>query len=214
MNQLIIRATSPYAEAFERACPQDRQEALRRIGNEVRRAEWLSWRNLAREMLGEDVCLEYNSLGSPVIRTSNNTPRYISVSHCRSHVAIALSDAPCGVDIEWSKRNFDRAASRFLSFSERMLEFTYPDLMVGAAWCAKEAVYKYYCAQGEQYPDFLGDIRITACNLHEGRMMIEAGANPAVEVLVRWENELIVASVGIEIAQSRLHTAQPTNLEE
>lgn len=214
MNRLIIRAIEPYTDAMAHATAEDCTEAIRRYSGEVRRAEWLSWRNVAREVLGEDVRLEYNSIGSPMVATSNNIPIYISVSHCRSHIAVALSEAPCGVDVEWSKRNFDRAASRFLSFSERMLEFTYPDLMVGAAWCAKESVYKYYCAQGEQYPDFLRDIRIVACNLHDGRMMVEAGNHPAVEVSVRWENELIVATVGIEIAQSRLHTAQPTHLEE
>jgi phosphopantetheinyl transferase len=212
MNRLIIRAIEPYADAMAHATEEDRTEAMRRYSGEVRRAEWLTWRNAVRQCLGE-VAIGYDALGVPVILDSP-TPIYISVSHCRSHIAVALSDTPCGVDIEWSKRDFERSASRFLSLGERMMEFNYPDLMAGAAWCAKEAAYKYYCSLGKQYPDLLRDLRIEECNLTAGRMRIVGGNDAPVDVALQWANELIVATIGVEMVQTGLHTAQTTDLED
>ncbi|MBR2443473.1 MAG: 4'-phosphopantetheinyl transferase superfamily protein [Rikenellaceae bacterium] len=212
MNRLIIRAIEPYAEAMAHATKEDCAEAMRRYSGEVRRAEWLTWRNVVRQCLG-DVTISYDALGAPVV-LGTPQPIYISVSHCRSHIAVALSDAPCGVDIEWRKRDFERSASRFLSLGERMMEFNYPDLMAGAAWCAKEAAYKYYCSLGRQYPDLLRDLRIEECNLTAGRMRIVGGEGPAVNVALRWANELIIATIGVEMVQTGLHSAQTTDLEE
>lgn len=213
MNRLIIRAIEPYASAMSTATAEDREEAMRRFSGEVRRAEWLTWRGVVRQELGSNVTIEYDPTGAPIIRNTP-LPIYISVSHCRSHVAVVVSDAPCGVDIEWSRRNFERTASRYLSLNERMMEFTYPDLMAGAAWCAKEATYKYHCSRGVQYPDFLRDLRIVECNIAQGHMKVAAGNEPAVDVALRWENELIIATIGVELVQTGLHTAQATDLEE
>ena len=197
----------PAAEALATATPEDRAAAMARFGCEVRCAEWLTWRNVVREVLG-NVRIEYNPEGAPMV-VGTPSPIYISISHCRSHIAVAISDEPCGVDVEWCRRNFERVASRYLSLSERMLEFSQPDLMVGAAWCAKEAVYKYYCAQGEKYADFRGELRIVSCNMAQGSMHIEAGSHEAVEVAIKWQGDLIIATVG-----GMLQAAQASNLEE
>jgi phosphopantetheinyl transferase (holo-ACP synthase) len=70
--------------------------------------------------------------------------------------------------------------------------------MSGAVWCAKEAVYKYFSAQGVKYPDFLNDIRVVASDLSRGELRLAAGADSLVDVRVEWTSDgLIVASVGI-----------------
>ncbi|MBP3426320.1 MAG: 4'-phosphopantetheinyl transferase superfamily protein [Rikenellaceae bacterium] len=196
-SQLLIRAIPPYTEALSRATEQEKVEAIARFSTESRRAEWLTWRSVVREIAGDQVRIEYNPCGAPEGHSENHI-LYIGVSHCRGRVAVAVSERPCGVDIEWSDRNFERAATKYLSNEERAMERIHPERMCGAVWCAKEAVYKYFSAQGRKYPDFLNDIRVISSELAAGRMYVAAGDEPIVEVHIEWSDEgLIVASTGI-----------------
>lgn len=198
-SRLVIRTIPPYAEAMSRATELERTEAVARFSTEGRRAEWLTWRSVVREIAGSDVRIEYNPCGAPEGHFDNpNHILYIGVSHCRGRVAVAMAERPCGVDIEWGERDFERATAKFLSAEERAVESAYPERMCGAVWCAKEAVYKYFSAQGRKYPDFLKDLRVVASNLADGRMSVAAGSEPIVNVHIEWrEDGLIVASVGL-----------------
>ena len=58
----------------------------------ARGCEYLAWRAIVRRELGRDTAIAYNSVGAPVLI---NRSLYISVSHCRERIAVALSDMPC-----------------------------------------------------------------------------------------------------------------------
>lgn len=202
----VVREIPSYDEVAAVTPPEERAEAEERFSAEGRRAEWLAWRGVVRELLcdkgfaAEDFRIVYNECGAPEVRRADNSQMlyYIGVSHCKGRVAVVMSSAPCGVDIEWADRNFERAASRYISPEERALEQHCPERVSGAVWCAKEAVYKYFSAQGVKYPDFLNDIRVVASDLLRGELRLAAGADSLVDVRVEWTAEgLIVASVGV-----------------
>ena len=119
----------------------------------ARRAEWLSWRALVRRELGSaSVRFEYDSVGAPRIEGS---PIRLSVSHCEGSIAVALSDAPCAVDVESAARDFGRVADRYMTAEERALSSD--PLWPALVWCAKETLYKF---AGRRELDLLRDLRI------------------------------------------------------
>lgn len=127
-----------------------------------RRREFLAWRATARRMAGDGAELDYDEWGAPVIVGS---PLHIGVSHSRDHVAVIISDEPCAVDIENLSRDFSKAMPRYLSDEERALS-SHP-YFPAAAWCAKEALYKFYRRRGI---DLLSDIRIAAVDFDKGEI--------------------------------------------
>lgn len=118
-----------------------------------RRAERLAWRGVLREII-PNAEVEYAPSGAPQIKNSPYT--YISVSHCKDAVAVALSCEVCGVDIERLDRNFSRIASRYISDEEQRL--CDEEWWSAAVWCAKETLYKM---AGREGIDFLRDTIIT-----------------------------------------------------
>ncbi len=111
--------------------------------SEARVTEFLSWRALARKMLGvgsESELIEYNDVGAPQIIGHKLS---IGVSHSRKAVAVLISPTPCAIDIEESDRNFANVAPRYTSESERELGCSLAEL-----WCAKETLYKYSGLKG------------------------------------------------------------------
>ncbi|MDE6139435.1 MAG: 4'-phosphopantetheinyl transferase superfamily protein [Alistipes sp.] len=115
-----------------------------------RRNEYLSWRAVVRRELGRDVKIFYDETGAPRVDTPDT---YISVSHARDMIAVAIADCRCGIDIESIDRNFDRVADRYLSLRERLLcsDVEWPAMV----WCAKEAMYKLYGRRGIALKDDL-----------------------------------------------------------
>lgn len=117
-----------------------------------RRTERLAWRALLRS-ISSTANVEYLPSGKPQLK--NSSYKHLSVSHCRDYVAVALSQSPCGVDIERVDRNFMRISSRYMTDEETML---FADKYWSAVvWCAKEALYKY---AGREGVDFKCDISI------------------------------------------------------
>lgn len=126
------------------------------ISSQKRRAERLAWRALLRESIGEDVEIEYEESGAPIVK--NSPYKHISVSHCRDRVAVLLSLWPCGVDIECRDRDFCRVAERYLSAEELKLSLSGAlprEEFLQLAWSAKEALYKLHRSSGL---DLRGDI--------------------------------------------------------
>lgn len=165
MKRLIVEPPLAFEEAAEWAT--DDELAAARGFAPARGREYLAWRAIVRREIGRDAAIAYNSAGAPVLA---NYPLHISVSHCRGRVAdcreqadgaernsghvdeagqigeqvrvaVAISDAPCAVDIESVARDFQRAMPRYLSFSEQQLS-AHP-LFPAIAWCAKETLFKY-----------------------------------------------------------------------
>ncbi|MFI3318463.1 MAG: 4'-phosphopantetheinyl transferase superfamily protein [Rikenellaceae bacterium] len=123
-----------------------------------RAAERLSARALLREELRvrglpeSENRLLYSSSGAPYIE---NSELHISISHSPAMVAIVISDAPCGVDIECVNRNFAAIKSRFCRPSEELIA------PLPLIWSAKEAVYKIKRRPGVE---LLRDIEIIAAD--------------------------------------------------
>ena len=154
-GQVAVEPIGNLAELEHNATAEELQ-SVEGITASSRRAARLAWRALLRSMLlPTTVEVSYLSNGKPEIR--NSQYRHISVSHSRDYVAVALSQEPCGVDVERIDRNFERVKSRYMTAAEALLS---DDARWSAVvWCAKEALYKY---AGREGVDFLRDIVIVS----------------------------------------------------
>lgn len=65
-----------------------------------------------------------------------NTGMYFSVSHTDTHVMVAVSDAPVGVDVQTHREITKDSANVLMDEIERE-QFTFHDL-----WCLRESLYK------------------------------------------------------------------------
>lgn len=89
---------------------------------------------LAELFPGEEIRLSHTPAGAPVL---DGQPYYISISHSRNRVAVALSaDCPVGVDIEEESPRVERATGRVTAPGDD------PALSALTRWTVKEAVFK------------------------------------------------------------------------
>ena len=151
----VLVARMAQLEELEASATAEELQAVASFCSCSRRRERLAWRALLRESQGEQVEVGYQESGAPIIL--NSPYKYISVSHSRTHVAIALSHTPCGVDIESLDRDFSKVASRYLRDEERVL--SREEWWSAAVWCAKETLYKVAQPEGV---DLLNGLRIEA----------------------------------------------------
>lgn len=156
MVKLFVEAVSPIFACCDTLLTAQDVASASRFQNERRRAEHLAWRRVVRRELGRDVDIRYNDVGAPEVDTPNI---YISVSHSRDVVVVAISDAAVGVDVERSDRNFEGVRSRIMDAYEQSLSDD--ALWTAMAWCAKEAAYKLY---GRRGIDLLEGIKLKSYN--------------------------------------------------
>ncbi|MBR1850534.1 MAG: 4'-phosphopantetheinyl transferase superfamily protein [Bacteroidales bacterium] len=80
--------------------------------------------------------------GQPLL--TNHPELCISLSHCRTHVAAALSDSAVGIDIEGRRRISPTLLRRVLSADEyqSITQADDPDMQFLRLWTAKEAFLK------------------------------------------------------------------------
>lgn len=119
-----------------------------------RKKEILAEALLLRHYFGTDVVLHHRSDGSPYIDGC-----YVSVSHTKSYVAIALHPTRrIGVDIEILGHKAMRVAPRFLHPDELCALGEVGKMeAVHICWSAKEALYKLHPIER---CDFAQDIRL------------------------------------------------------
>ena len=122
----LTRHTTP-AERAEAACFNPR-----------RCREWLTWRALVRQKTGAETAFSYDAAGGPLLV---GRPERIAVSHAADRVAVLLAETPCGLDLERIDRPFRRVVPRCLTEAEQALSDD--PLFLAAAWCAKEALFKF-----------------------------------------------------------------------
>ena len=123
----------------------------------------LSVRVLLKALCGEEKEIAYYSSGRPYLKDGS---RYISISHTRGYVAVALhSSCEVGVDIEQYGTRVRKVASRFIRSDEE------PAMMEGddvyallLHWSAKEALFKL---MGVEEVDFIRHLRIFPFSLSE-----------------------------------------------
>lgn len=171
-----------------------------------RRTERLAWRRVLREVLEEHfgctfphgLRIEYSAAGAPSLKDFPSLN--ISVSHCRDMVAVAVSHVgptvgsglcrgACGVDIERADRNFERAASRYITAEERTLSSD--PRLPAAVWCAKECLFKM---RGRKGLDLLRDIAVTRIDFAAGIVSGRVAGDAAIDMRMFFpdENHLVV----------------------
>jgi phosphopantetheinyl transferase len=185
---LEVRPISTDIEALrERVTPQEWDEASA-MSSKKRRAEWLTWRALVRERLGQDVAISYDANGAPVADIGQ-----ISVSHTLGWVAVVWSRGRCAVDIELLSRKISHTtAQRFISDTEKTLADSADPRFAISVWCAKEAAYKYSHIEGL---DFLRDLRITSSDIAVGRMCVSICESPPLSIELITTDRLILAII-------------------
>ncbi|MFV0483767.1 MAG: 4'-phosphopantetheinyl transferase family protein [Bacteroidales bacterium] len=129
------------------------------ISNETRKREWLATRILLQLMLNKDLLINYDKSGKPCI---NEISKEISITHTSDFVGVALSDKPCGLDIESLHRRYERITSKFLHYKNeqwlhtRNLNKEDRRYLLTLVWVCKETLYKilndkYIDLQNETY---------------------------------------------------------------
>lgn len=110
-------------------------DAYHKIKSQSRKMEYLGVRLLLHHT-GIQAKLSYQNK-KPILSNKLN----ISISHNKTHVALAVSDKACGVDIENIGARVLRIQERFLSENEIQLAGN-DCLKNSLMWSAKEAAYK------------------------------------------------------------------------
>lgn len=122
------------------------RERYSKITAKRRAAEYLLARALVCELFPGDTIV-YGAKGAPSLESGDVC---ISISHSSKALALMVSDGDCGVDIEVADRNFALASGRFLTSHD----ITSSDNReLGAIWCAKEAIYKFFGGKYVRYED-------------------------------------------------------------
>ena len=111
---------------------------------ESRKKQWLAYRILIRRLLDpEDFPVEYDLSGKPFLAGSNY---HISVSHTDDLAAVIMSrKGKVGIDLEKVRPRIGKVKDKFLNtFEIELLEKGRELEQMTVAWCAKEALYKFY----------------------------------------------------------------------
>ncbi len=114
---------------------KDRSQ-LNKFKNRQRKREFLAVRHLLYQV-GLGNSLTYNQK-KPQLKNSGYN---ISISHCKTHATIAISQSPVGIDLEIPGNRIKKTAGKFLTHKEKQL--ANDDIrMLTLFWSAKESVYK------------------------------------------------------------------------
>lgn len=98
---------------------------------------------LLGELLGSEVSVEHTVQGAPYLPSRPDL--YISISHCRTAVAVAVNDkSPVGIDIECRRRVSDSLMARICTPEEHEEIHRSDDPVMAFLryWTQKEAVLK------------------------------------------------------------------------
>lgn len=118
--------------------------------------------------------IRHNEDGAPLV-----DGYHISLSHTEGWAAMILSEThKVGVDIEYVSERVNRVASRFIRWDEQ--QSTLAERLI--AWCAKEAVYKFFT---EQHLEF-DEMRLLPYSPQEGEVTVE-NLRQQVRVAVAYE---------------------------
>lgn len=111
---------------------------LQNLKSHTRKIEFLGVRHL-RNLFKKDLELFYSELGKPYTAIPN---QYISISHSKNFIGLALSSYPVGIDIEECSDRVLKVANKFLNSSEKTLINVDSIEEVTSAWCIKECLFK------------------------------------------------------------------------
>lgn len=113
--------------------------------NNLRKQQWLSYRNLLKEMISPEEYSHviYDEFGKPYLQYNSY---YLSVSHSgKFSAAIVSPHFPVGIDIEVTHPKIEKVTHKFLSEAEINKIGTKSRLeQLYVCWSAKESLYKLY----------------------------------------------------------------------
>ena len=186
-SRLFLEKIASEAILRESATAED-VAFVEQFGSEKRRCEVLAWRAIVRRELGQSVEISHDENGAPQV---DSPYTYISIAHSREMVAVAISDAPCAVDIEDCNRDFRRVASKYLSSIEHTLAEQYN--LFAEMWSAKEALYKFYRRGGLNY---VSDVAILGYDASSHSFIASICGGERVAVAMQKEANHIIALIG------------------
>lgn len=134
----------------------------------TRRSEWLSGRYLIltyAECSSRDLIIDPN--GKPTVAHSDSD---LSISHSGDYVAISISPAPVGIDIQLYRPSITRIAHKYANAEELEILSAHVSKEIDQLhylWCIKEAMYKAY---GRRKLEFLSQIRLDSLELENGQL--------------------------------------------
>jgi len=129
---------------------------LEKTTSERRKQEWLAARLLLKELIGEEMPVQYDSNDAPFIPGSGYN---VSISHTKGYVAVLLQkNLSAGIDIEYRSDRALRLKERFLS-PEELDNLDSIDMLTHTVlyWSAKEVLFKI---MGQQNVDFSEHLHI------------------------------------------------------
>jgi phosphopantetheinyl transferase len=114
---------------------------------EKRRRERATTYNLLLQLLDNEFKLCHRADGSPYLEmVDGSVAPYLSITHSKTMVAVAVHYDPVGIDIEDPTAKLDRVKDKYLSAREQQI-CSSPQLQL-QAWTIKEAVYKAVGQEG------------------------------------------------------------------
>ncbi|BAV94254.1 siderophore biosynthesis regulatory protein [Ichthyobacterium seriolicida] len=127
----------------------DSLKLFKKFSSSKRKKEFLYTRMCLKSLGINDDQLLYTPQGKPFL---SNSSQFISISHSKQSIAIALSNREIGVDIE------EVISNRILSLTDKFLTEREKEIFIDLrdihiAWGAKESIYKAYGKGGISIKD-------------------------------------------------------------
>lgn len=114
--------------------------------SEIHRRGFMSVRQLLKIAGYTDHDLWYDVFGKPHLKDD----KFITITHSFEFSALAVSDAPIGIDIEKQRSKILKIAHKFTPIAEYRTLANDEAIMrkLTLVWCAKESLYKLYATPG------------------------------------------------------------------
>ncbi|MGZ2370193.1 4'-phosphopantetheinyl transferase family protein [Ancylomarina sp. YFZ004] len=143
--QLVLwKITEELEDLLEQVCLSKAEQArIEGFGSLSRKKEFITTRILLQKLLGDDVLIENNEHGKPLLINSDFD---ISISHSKEYVGVMLGkNHDLALDIEYLSDRVYRITKRFMSESEMSsISENEKQLHIYQHWCAKECLIKLY----------------------------------------------------------------------
>ncbi|AEA42709.1 4'-phosphopantetheinyl transferase family protein [Fluviicola taffensis] len=134
----LMEIDSELFESYILDLNNSEKEKLQELKHPLKKLEFAASRYLKHQLFGL-ASIEYDTTGGPKISGVG----YLSISHSRSHVGIAIcQDHKVGLDLEEVRDKSVQLSSKFCTLEESQLFDTTNSLDMTALWSLKECLYK------------------------------------------------------------------------
>ncbi|MEP2936247.1 MAG: 4'-phosphopantetheinyl transferase superfamily protein [Gilvibacter sp.] len=147
-TQVLIWSITEDFKTLSDGIPMRAESEQRVAGmkSEIHRRGFMSVRQLLKEAGYTDHDLWYDQNGKPHLIDN----KYVTITHSFEFSALAISDAPIGIDIEKQRPKILKIAHKFTPIAEYRTLANDEAIMrkLTLVWCAKESLYKLYATPG------------------------------------------------------------------